>query len=219
MTPSQTVSPRRAGAGHSMARSGRILSGQSLERPLAKIARRIFCNVRRVGDDPVPHEESLLGGLHESVEKGKALGLGACKSVEHTEDHEGRQSLGRRGRVVHGPTSQVNAERCGLDSLMGLEVCRRHRAADPRKLGGIGRAELAPIEILKSGGGESLQRRGKPRLDEERAGGRCRAMDQELLCVTGTSFSSATLAAVFLCWLTVTGTPFLADGSRRPESG
>ncbi len=132
-----------------------------------------------IGDETIAHAEGALGRFDQAVDVLETLGLRDAQAIEQREDHQRRQALRRRRRIVERAGCDRDAERLGDPGLEFFQIGARHRAADAFQIGGDLAADIAAVEILKPGLCELVERGGEGGLLEPGARLRRFAVDQE----------------------------------------
>jgi hypothetical protein len=140
---------------------------------------RIHHHVLGVADMLVADDEGLLGGFDQPVNVIEAFALSDTEPVEHREDHQRGQALGRRRHIIQLRAAHRGGERRAFADLMALQIGGRHWRSDFGEICGNRCAELAAIEAVETIGNEALQRRAESRQLHHIAFGRGVAVRHE----------------------------------------
>ncbi len=109
----------------------------------------------------------------------EALGLGDLQAVEQRENHQGRQPLRRRRRVVERAGADRRLQRLAQHGAIAFDVAARNRTADALQVGRDLAPDVATVEIVEAGAGEVIERRRQRALPQGRAGFRRLAVGEE----------------------------------------
>jgi hypothetical protein len=139
----------------------------------------IAVDLVRIGDETIAHAEGALGDFDQTMDVLEAFGLADAQAIEQRQDHQRRQALRGRRRVVERAGSDRDAERLGNLGLVFLQIGARHRTADALEIGGNLAADVAAVEIAEAGLRELIERGGKGGLLELRARHRRFAVSQK----------------------------------------